>query len=519
MDTKCIDRSRRRRLIRSLLLALALPPGMLLVFLLAEHLRGRIALAHYVRSLRMQGEKMSAREFLLPPQPGENGAPEVLAAAEDLQPGQVLPKTYPPRMNLLPSGRAVIGFRETQWVDDKVTYRWDALAADLKTNEATLSRIQAALAKPVLNCEFDPTLGPLARFSHLPAPKRLTQWFGPRIALDLHEGRTRETLKDLLTEIGLPRLLASDGIVISELVRVAVAGVARADTWEALQAEGWTDDDLAQVQHQWEEQHFAAAMVRALEGERIFVQSSYDRMRHSNQETMAVLFWTSEFLSVEAKRPWEQVFAELPGGQAIADFVKKQLFCRLWRFAWLDQDQLHYLRYLEGMIALGREAVRQKSLQTMEPREVDLVFKFKNKGVYDQLRYFSEMSVASLSRSFSRAMKAETERSMVVAAVAIKRYTLRHGRLPESLDALVPDLLPVVPVDYMNGQPLRFRNPPDGGFTLYSVGEDGIDDGGDTRVGPNSSSLRGWWNRKDVVWPAPANAAEVETFRRESGRE
>ncbi|HLH56997.1 MAG TPA: hypothetical protein VKY92_25680 [Verrucomicrobiae bacterium] len=500
-------------------MALALPPLVLLGFLVIEHLRGHIALAHYVHTLRAQGEKMNAREFLLPIPAGENGAPEILVAAKELKPGQILPKTFPPRMRLTPLGHAIVGFREDQWVEDKVTNHWDSLAADLATNAATLNRIEAAMTKPVLNCEFDPTLGPLARFPHLPVPKTLTQWFGPRIALGLHEGRTRETLRDLVTEIELPRLLAPDGIVISELVREAIAAVAFRDVWEALQADGWTDDDLAQLQRAWEAQHFAEPMVRALEGERVFAQSSYDLMRHSNQQTASLLFWTSENLPDEEKASWERVVRELPGGNAMVDFFKKELFCRVWRFAWLDQDQLHYLHYLEGLIALGRDASRQKSFQKLQPLEDRLVVRFQNHGVYDRLRYFSEMSVGSLSRALNRAMRAETERSMVLAAIAIKRYAGRHGSVPESLDALVPEWLASVPVDYMNGEALRFRRQQDGGFALYSVGEDGTDDGGNATLSSDKTISRVIWNRKDAVWPAPANAAEVEVFRRESAKE
>ena len=72
-----VGRARPRRWIRRILVAIAIPPLVLLVFLLAEHLRGHIALARYVRAMRAQGEKMSPREFLLPVAPGENGAPEI----------------------------------------------------------------------------------------------------------------------------------------------------------------------------------------------------------------------------------------------------------------------------------------------------------------------------------------------------------------------------------------------------------------------------------------------------------
>jgi hypothetical protein len=64
-----------------------------------------------------------------------------------------------------------------------------------------------------------------------------------------------------------------------------------------------------------------------------------------------------------------------------------------------------------------------------------------------------------------------------VAALAAERYRLRHGTWPESLAALVPELLPAVSADPFDGRPLRYRKLADG-VVIYSVAEDGTDDGG-----------------------------------------
>jgi hypothetical protein len=500
-----------------LLVGLLLLPAITLLFLMEERLRGSLSLRRYIRNLQAQGVKMSARDFILPRADGENGAPDVLAAVTNLSPGTVLPKSYPPRMRLTSAGHAILGFREEEWVEQKITNRWEQLAEDLAANQDTLARIQTALAKPSLDCEFDPTLGPRAEFKHLPVPKTLTQWFGPRIALGLHEGNTRNTLKDLLTEINLPRMLAHDGIVISELVRCAIAAVARTDTWEALHADGWTEGDLAQMQEAWERLQFAQPMVRALEGERVFAQSSYLLMRKSNSETVGVLYGLEEYMTDE--RPgWEQTLRNVAGGQAVADFLKKQVYCRLWRFAWLDQDEVRYLRHLEQLIRLTRDAVREKSLHKIQPLVDDLVSRSQNRGLYNRLRYPSVMSVNSLSRVLDRVMRAETERSLVLAAVALSRYKLRHGAMAQSLSDLVPEFLSSTPVDYMDGQPLRFSVESGAGFVLYSVGEDGQDDGGDASLLSGKTNSRLAWNYKDVVWPSPATEAEVEAYRAESAK-
>jgi hypothetical protein len=115
-------------------------------------------------------------------------------------------------------------------------------------------------------------------------------------------------------------------------------------------------------------------------------------------------------------------------------------------------------------------------------------------------------------------MRAETERSLVIAAVALKRHAIRHGKLPQTLSELVPEFLPSEPVDYMDGHPLRFHLRSDGEFVLYSVGEDGQDDHGEASLRPGKTNWRQIWDRKDVVWPGPATDAEVEAYHAESAK-
>jgi hypothetical protein len=92
--------------------------------------------------------------------------------------------------------------------------------------------------------------------------------------------------------------------------------------------------------------------------------------------------------------------------------------------------------------------------------------------------------------------------------IALERYRLRHKKFPARLDELVPDLIGELPVDYMDGKPLRYRL--DGSqFVLWSVGPNGKDDGGTPKSEPNFS----WMLGPDDVWPQPASEAEVAAYR------
>jgi hypothetical protein len=64
-------------------------------------------------------------------------------------------------------------------------------------------------------------------------------------------------------------------------------------------------------------------------------------------------------------------------------------------------------------------------------------------------------------------------------AVAAERYRLARGAWPPVLEALTPDFLEKVPADSFDGEPLRYRRLEDR-IVIYSVGEDGQDDGGET---------------------------------------
>ena len=60
----------------------------------------------------------------------------------------------------------------------------------------------------------------------------------------------------------------------------------------------------------------------------------------------------------------------------------------------------------------------------------------------------------------------------------------------------------------MDGRPLRYHLNPGGLFLLYSVGEDGVDNGGDTTLSPDAHN--NWSMGRDAVWPQPATPEEVK---------
>jgi hypothetical protein len=99
-----------------------------------------------------------------------------------------------------------------------------------------------------------------------------------------------------------------------------------------------------------------------------------------------------------------------------------------------------------------------------------------------------------------------TDRRAAVIALAIRLYRFDHGgNWPRDLNELTPAYLPAIPTDPFSPTDSPFRYKPDaaGGPIIYSVGEDGVDDGGSEQLIHRSSfSTRpaGIWDRKDAVY-------------------
>lgn len=101
-------------------------------------------------------------------------------------------------------------------------------------------------------------------------------------------------------------------------------------------------------------------------------------------------------------------------------------------------------------------------------------------------------------RPWQTAEFATQNRDATLVAIALTAYHRRHGQWSDRLEQLSPDLLPEVPLDRFDGQPLRYRVV-DGQPLLYSVGRNRLDEqsrvADEKRNGPEARE--GDWR----LWP------------------
>jgi hypothetical protein len=96
-----------------------------------------------------------------------------------------------------------------------------------------------------------------------------------------------------------------------------------------------------------------------------------------------------------------------------------------------------------------------------------------------------------------------TERRAAAIALAVQLYKLDHSaHLPKTLGEFVPQYLPYVPLDPMaaDGQPMKYR-PDRNPAVVYSVGRDGVDDGGSSIPASIGIFSGDHWHTLDAVYP------------------
>ena len=503
----------KRRILISVL-ALAVLAALRAAF---HNVRAKRALRAFKAELVAKGEKLTIEEMTPPANlEARRAANDLIQATWQLRTGLVFPNNLPTVMGTVLPGKASVGWKQSGIRDARKTNTWDELAGDLKMNAAALEQIREVLRSPQFDMNinykmrFNVALGSLARH------KTIAHWLSAATLNDLHAGRLNEAAANLTALLSLINTSRDQRLIIYQLVRIAIAAIGIPPTWEALQAGGWTDAQLAGFQQGWAALEFLQPMEQALAMSRAMDIEIFDRLRNSSAERRQ-WFSGNAFGGAAAPpgTPTPTNIAEVP------DFALEWSKARLsslhsfaqensWRWLWSYDDELRYVQTLQVLLEVPRHARLTGSFASARSRGTNGIWRLRHPGDLGFVRYFlSDMLAPAMERASAKAARLEVQREMTVTAIALKRYSLRHGKLAPTLAALVPEFLPQTPKDLIDGLPLRYRLQADGSFLLYSVNEDGKDDGGDPRPTSPASQNYSFGNGRDMVWPMPATADEV----------
>lgn len=459
-----------------------------------------------------QGEELDIDKLApLRPRPEDNGFRQLVFVAGQV--GSFPSELHPPAARQVVPGKAIIVSQMCEWSARgsqrarRTNITWAGVAEHIAERHSAVEAALEALQYQAFHGNLDYRRGFSMLLPHLSRMKGLAQVLSFAMLHDLHQGQPAAAFEKLNGLLALVDVLKDEPIIISQLVRIAVMHIACTATWEALHYDCWSDAQLAQLQKAWASYDFLPSMEKALSMERTIAVMEYERIRTSQLPLSAVLDPSWGF---GATGPTPSLLS-LDWVERMFD-VREQIFSPLWKFAWSQQDELHYCQTVQSILEADRHARSQKSGAAMLAR----IGRLEEAGPgspYQHIRFLvSRMISPALASSLRRPWVAQATGELAVAAIALRRYELRHHRLPTRLAALVPEFMERPPIDYMDGQPLRYCLDSDARYLLYSIGLNGIDEGGDATPTTNSSNPN-YQNGRDLVWPQPASELETAVWK------
>ena len=463
----------------------------------------RSALAQYKAELRAKGEKLSFAELAIPPSTNaeEVASRQILATNPVPQSGVRLSL----RMEFVGAGKARPAWRgKLHWDPDYFGKSPVPAPGDWATYNLTNAAFAGFLAKckPALDHPAPDTgwiykdnypyftNGPPRTFLR---DRTLAQALVGEEIGELHRGNLEGAISDLHALTGMVRMNRNELTLVHHMIRIAVAGLALDATWEALQAPGWDDQRLKSLQHDWEQVNLIDAVERGFLAERAYGAVLMDFVRKAKGREFWGLFGAYKN-NIGPIRTSDNFWG---------NFLRNEVIPSAYKLTSMNEDERIHVAYEVEAMSVLRLVKANRPWPEIQLASSNLIHHIDEKLKGDRFNRFilCEISIPNVSRALQSAVQAETKRRLAVTAIALKRYELHCGKPPPNLLALTPEFLGEVPIDPMSGKPLCYRLNPDGTYVLYSVGEDGNDDGG--------KGGASFWAGPDAVWPSAATPEEA----------
>ena len=349
----------------------------------------------------------------------------------------------------------------------------------LSIGDATFDGIAQALTRPSARFPVAWNDGFNALLPHLAKLKGLQQWIELRTRAKLALGDVDGAFVDAKAAIRLADIVRDEPLLISQLVRIAQQAIAARTVDFGIRSHQWTEPQLKEFQALFSRTGMLGAMANAFEGERAIALSTMDA-------------WCSRPSEMDRVLPDQLPGFMTPGGfgmriPGVVGLIRQNQ-------ANLANYYSLLIRSTRAMEESGHRNGFSQELKAMEAK-MDLALTTMTAHANPHTMITRQLAPA-VSKAVAKSVRAEQRASQTATACAVERFRKQHGNYPASLNELVPAFLSEVPLDIMDHQPLRYRKNSDDTFILWSIGDNGIDDGGVFRnPKPKNDEILDW------VWP------------------
>ncbi len=402
---------------------------------------GRAALAPEIERIREAGGALTFEEWLaeLPPLPDdENSARVILAVADQLR---AFRGAHSKNKDLPWLGKATRPGWPARWPEEM------AEAADelLSDHEALLVELDVIADMPRGRFDHDYSGNPLEVMLPELSPVRTTSRLMAIAAeRDARRGDTDQAVRRLLTTLNIGRSL-EDSRCLASVYSVARVDSLAAELLEHILAQNRFDaPTLELLQQAFAERADINLIKWSLSGERVAQIEIYTYMRQHGTDTTAKM--------TGAGSGWPKSLS-----WALRGIVDLNLAKSLELITPVVEASDSHMQVIRAAKRMG------KAFDANAPGD---------------WRYFLAQSLTpGLLWACQDLATRMARMRCAVTAMAVERFRLNNGRWPTSLDELVSEYLDAVPLDPFDEQPLRYAIK-DGYVAIYSIGHDGVDDGG-----------------------------------------
>lgn len=268
---------------------------------------------------------------------------------------------------------------------------------------------------------------------------------------------------------------SGEPVLIASLVAVSIDTMAR-DVIAAAANTPWvTDDDLVWLAQQWAALPPIKPIRRGVDLERLAVPSLLMAAHHDRITDEQVGWFLSDAGSRQVRAAMADPRFDLAAALDESDrwYDKVVSLCDAKDAADLARRDAALIEQVRAM-ARKTPAALAKALR--EQGGADDAEAKQQFSALVARRVLAEL-LPGLGAAISVEWAREAGGVQLQTVIALRRYRLAAGELPDTLDALVPKYLPAVPIDTFDGRPMRYTRTDDGAI-VYSVGRDGVDDGG-----------------------------------------
>lgn len=337
----------------------------------------------------------------------------------------------------------------------------------LKTMQEALGILERGIAKPLCRFPVDWTQGPGILLPHLGAQRGLSRIWAAKAISEARQGKGAEAWKSLRQGLAMAEAVKTEPTLISQLVRMAqysIALNAMGAVEKVATPDAATATALMAVLKSGED---SAAMVTCMDAERLLMGEWVFASGHLGK----IQQW-----GLDASSPLSRVALA-----CYASFLGLPL--RQW-------DQAAYLMLIGRVTKCMAAPYQRQEMADLEAAENAIP------------RYFliSRLILPALAKVKVRHTDLLARLRLSSCSLALLQARTADGRFPENLAALAA--AGANTTDPFTDKPLLYR-PSDQAFVLYSVGENLLDDGGQSPPAavPGKVSPKAL----DIVWSyAPA---------------